>query len=210
MSRKPSRVIPLPALDAGDPPLARRARGALGAVMRAEWPDPEDIRPSAARSARQVHGWRTYCPLRRMAGHPSSGITPGHIAAADKLRELVDLSRMGHTPGRTQAYAGGSPQPRAGLSPNEMAQAAATRSVRRVLRLYDPRQLAMIHVVLLANQSLRSWIAVCAAGGEHCQPAVEKRRLLAILDLLDEHFAGEIEEEINLGIRLALAPRRAR
>jgi hypothetical protein len=54
--------------------------------MRAEWSDPEDLRPNV-RSRRTISAHRAYCPLRwclRRHGERSV-ITLVHVATADRL-----------------------------------------------------------------------------------------------------------------------------
>jgi hypothetical protein len=87
-------LAPLPSL--GLPPEAQRANRR---VMPGTWRDPDDVSPSAARTARMVKGWLSYCPLRRMQQRFGvvSGITAEHIAAADHLRRLYDAATLGFT-----------------------------------------------------------------------------------------------------------------
>lgn len=40
-------------------------------VMASSWRDPTDTTPTAARAPRQIHGYRTYCPLRRCRDNSS-------------------------------------------------------------------------------------------------------------------------------------------
>jgi hypothetical protein len=193
-----------PPLTLADPPAVRRlAREGAAAVARHDWADPDDTRPSAARVARRVQGWRTFCPLRRMQGSSSSGIIAEHVAAADKLRELVDLARLGYSGDRANIFVHLTPQPRTTLGAAGMAQAAAGRAVTRALALFTPGQRLMLLSVILTNQSLQSWSQDRASiTGRAVSAAVEKGRLLALLDLLAAHFAAEIDEEVEAGIRL--------
>ena len=167
--------------------------------MRSEWRDPDDITPTARRTARVIQGWRSFCPLRRMAGHPASGITAEHIMGADKLRELVDVAAIGYSGDRPLVYVQTYPQPRMGLSASLVRQVQAARAVQRAVRPYTEAQLAMIEAIILRNTTLRAW--TMTRTGAH--PNVEKGRLLAILDLLAQHFEWETADEVARGRRLA-------
>jgi hypothetical protein len=64
----------------------RNAGGPTG-VMKANWRDPDDLNVHR-RMAREISGWRSYCPLRRlMEQGRSSAISAEHILAADMLRK---------------------------------------------------------------------------------------------------------------------------
>jgi hypothetical protein len=60
--------------------------------MQAEWRDPADLSPSAAKTARTITGYRGYDPLRKcLKRHgAASSITERHVMAADILRGLAD------------------------------------------------------------------------------------------------------------------------
>src|SRR5271165_4429934 len=85
MKRRRSTLPPLASL--GDPPAVRLVNQS---VMRSEWVDPDAFRPTAARTAKTIAGWRTYCPLRRMLGVKGTSVTVEHVMAADKLRQAAD------------------------------------------------------------------------------------------------------------------------
>jgi hypothetical protein len=166
-------------------------------MMASEWRDPEDIMPSARRSPRMIKGWRTFCPLRRMSGHPSSCITAQHILAADKLRELVDVATIGYSGERPLIYVQTQALPRTGITASQIAAIQAARAVQRVGRLFTPMQCLMIEAVILQNMTVRAWTKTRT--GAH--PNVEKGRLLAILDVLCQHFETEIQQELATGAR---------
>jgi hypothetical protein len=196
--------LPLPQID---PLLAYRLKAQGSArAMRSEWVDPDDIKPTAARVARRIVGVRAFCPLRRMMPITGSGITDSHVMAADKLREAVDVAALGFTAGRAELVLVGlsaSPQPRAGPSQAEIARAQAARVVERALKSFTDGQRAMINAVILRNLSLRAWVALRAEEtGIRFDPNVEKGRLLAILDILAQHFETEIDDEVSRGSRL--------
>jgi hypothetical protein len=165
-------------------------------AMRATWRDPDDITPGARRTPKEISGWRRYDPLRKMLVHPNSGITVDHIMAADKLRELVDVATLGFSVDRSLVFITQAYLPRAGMGPGAIAQVQAMRAVARVIILFPGRQLAVIQAVILRNQT----ISACAQARGEARAAI-KRRLLAILERLVQHFQGEIEDEIAKGHR---------
>lgn len=168
--------------------------------MRSEWRDPDDITPGARRTPKMVVGWRSYDPLRLMLGHAASGITTEHIMAADKLREAFDLATIGYSADRPLIFVAQQPAPRFGLGPDAVAQMRACRTVRRVVALFMLRQLAMIDMVILRNVPLRIWTQALLQ--QPASQAVEKGRLLAILDVLAQHFATEVDDDLARGRRL--------
>lgn len=167
--------------------------------MRGAWRDPDDVTPNAQRAPKTVAGWRTFDPLRRMAGHPNSGITVEHIMAADMLRERVDLATLGYSAVRPLIYVVQYPLPRWGLGPAAMAQVQAARAVRRVMRAFNDAQLRMLEVIVLGNVTLRAWTL---RRNPPSTLGAEKRKLLVVLDRLAEHFASEVREDVAKGRRL--------
>ena len=165
--------------------------------MRAVWRDPDDVVPGARRAPREIAGWRRFDPLRRMLVHPASGITAQHVMAADMLRELVDLATMGYSADRPLIFVEQTTEPRFGLGPAALAQLRAARAVKRVIKLFPPPQLEMIQTVVLRNVTVRAW--AMAVGGNQ---AVEKGRLLNVLDILVQHFTAEIDDDLARGRRL--------
>ncbi len=69
-------------------------------VMKAEWVDIDDIRPTAARTARRVNGYRSFDPLRKAMTLAGSSITIEHVLAADRLRKAADAVVIGYSGGR--------------------------------------------------------------------------------------------------------------
>lgn len=179
------------------PPLAsdEAPRHAMGA----DWVDPDDTRPNAARAPRRVRGWRTFCPLRRMSGHPASGITEQHILAADRFREQVDLATLGYSSERPLIYVAQFALPRWGMGPAAIAQLQAVREVRRVLQFFTPPELAMVNAILLRNISLREWVR---RTDPPLHPVTEKQKLLTVLNLLVWCYEDELKAEIESGRRL--------
>jgi len=169
-------------------------------AMRASWRDPDDIKPDARRVPRDITWFRSFCPLRKMSGDPRSGITAAHIMAADKLREVVDVATMGYSSERPMIFVAMAAQPRFGMSGADIARVKAMRSMARVLRIFPPNQLAMLEMIVLRNVNLKTW----TLAHDNANPAVEKGRLLSILDRLAQHFEAEIEDDIARGRRLAL------
>jgi hypothetical protein len=167
--------------------------------MPATWRDPDDITPGARRTPREITGWMRYDALRRMFGDPRSGVTAQHVMAADTLRELVDLATLGYAADRPLIYVQQNAQPRFGMGPAALAQVKAARAVTRVVKLFGPLQLLMIQAIVLRNVSVRKWTEALPAGASQ---AVEKGKLLAILDVLVQHFAAEIDDDLARGRRL--------
>jgi hypothetical protein len=167
--------------------------------MPATWRDPDDTAPTARRTPREIAGWRRYDALRRMFGDPRSGITAQHIMAADTLRELVDLATLGYAADRPLIYVAQNAQPRFGMGPAALAQVKAARAVKRVTALFPPLQLAMIQAIILRNVSVRAWTTALPPPASQ---AVEKGKLLAILEILVQHFAVEVEDDLARGRRL--------
>jgi hypothetical protein len=134
-----------------------------------------------------------------MLAHPSSGITAAHIMAADKLRELVDLATLGYSNDRPLIYVQQTPLPRFGLGARAVEELDAARAVRRVIVLFPPLQLALIQAVILRNVSVRAWTSALPPPASQ---AVEKGKLLAILEILVQHFDAEVQDDLARGRRL--------
>ena len=173
--------------DPQGPPRVRQVVAGPAAVMRASWRDPEDLRPNARRP-REVTGYRSSCPLRRMSAARGSPITERHVAAADHLRTLADLARIGFSgrvgvlPISAAAYG-----PRAGPTAAAIRQAFASVDLSRCLRRFPPsEQLMLIAVVLLSTP-----IIVWCWG--RLDPKAETRRLVGILDRLTDHYSTEVD-----------------
>jgi hypothetical protein len=75
----------------------QQAQHTAAAVFVDTWTDPEDDKPTAAKTARHVSGFRAYCPLRRcIARHGErAGYTVEHLEAADRLRAAYAGARLG-------------------------------------------------------------------------------------------------------------------
>ena len=168
--------------------------------MRAEWTDPDDIKPNASKTPRRIHGWRRYCPLRRMSGHPASGISDRHVMAADKLREQFDLATMGFSTERTMVFIARCATPRWGMGPGDVARMRAFRDVTRVARMFSPPQLSMLDAILFRNMSLREW---SKGAVPPLRAATEKRKLMIILDRLVAYYDTELKDDLENGRRLA-------
>jgi len=162
--------------------------------MTGSWRDPDDIKPDARHKPREIDGYRTFCPLRRMARQPRSQISARHIAAADHLRTSVDLAVIGAASSREQvlrvAYG-----PLTGPSAAAMRQSKAMREVMRALGRVPPAQRPLLTAIVLLNWTLAAW---CIAAPRR-NPQVEMGRLLSVLDLLEEHFRAEIDRDLALG-----------
>ena len=172
-------------------------------VMRGEWVDPDDIRPSARRTARTIAGWRTYCPLRRMRGGNNSGISEAHIIAADMLREAADVATLGYSSERPMLFVSLTAQPRTGMTKADMARNTATRDLLRALRPFTRPQRYLLTAVILQNETLNAWCRRMNEDSEiRFDPAVEKGKLIAVLDVLAKFYDGEIRDDRMNGRRI--------
>jgi hypothetical protein len=188
-------------------PLVRiKARTGPTAIMGYAWRDPEDDRPSAARTAREIAGHRAYCPLRwniRRHG-TASAITERHVWAADRLRRVFDLAVMGASGPREMVpvlsivYG-----PRTGFSAAAMAQPKAHREVRRVMALFSTEDRMLITTVVLFNRAVSFWCQARRERGLPGYPKVEMARLVVCLTLLEQHYAAELDEDVAKGRLLA-------
>jgi hypothetical protein len=204
VTRKVARARPV-VIDPLGPPAVRQTRlrcGGSTAVMSAEWFDPDDLRPNSARHQRRLKGWRAFCSLRRIQMAGGGLISDRHIMAADKLRERADIALLGFT----GANGGGvGPGPRSGPSMAAMAQVLAGEDIRRALRPFSRGQRDMLVYVVLLNHSIASW---CEHDREEDAPAGENvkialGRLVALLDILVEHYRLDVDADIRAGERLA-------
>jgi hypothetical protein len=201
--RTTNTLHPLASLDM--PPSVRRSqRDGPTAVAKAEWRDPDDVTPNASRYAREITGWRTYDPLRKMMVQSGSQVTTQHVAACDMLRQAADVAALGYSglgqldgvPVTDARYG-----PKAGPASRSIAQVRALAVYQRAMRLFIcPGQIRLIHAVILGNSTLQRW---CLTEGERLgcvlRPGVEMGRLLSILDMLGAHFGTDIEEATNRG-----------
>jgi hypothetical protein len=183
--------------DAQGPARSRQtAHDGVSAVVAARWVDPDDNRPSARGSARTVRGWRAYCPLRRARERKGSLLTERHVAAADILRRLWDLARLGPTDARAAGLAGAEPGPRSGPPTAAQVQARAANDLRIALALFSPVQLRMLEIIVLRCASIYAW---CILEAEHLHlpkpldQRVELGRLIAVLDILAQHWRDEVD-----------------
>jgi hypothetical protein len=167
--------------------------------MRGAWRDPDDVRPNAQHRPREISGYRTYCPLRRMARAHGSQVTERHIAAADLLRAAVDLAVIGASGVLDLAGLGAVFGPVNGPTRAALRQAAAMAEAQRALTRLAPSQRELLTAVVLFNCSLQTW---CARPPGH-NAQVEMGRLLGVLDVLADHYAGEIDRQLAAGHGLA-------
>jgi hypothetical protein len=148
------RLVGYPAFDIERPPEIRLLNST---AMKAAWNDPHDDKPSAARTVREVAGYRQFCPLRwsiRRHGARSS-FTAEHVAAADALRLRYDGSRLGFS-GLKDWRPVHSTQFRPSTGPTNTAkrQLRARVEFDRVWRLFNDQQRAALVAVVLRNMSI--------------------------------------------------------
>jgi hypothetical protein len=179
----------------------RKARkgGGPTALQRSSWRDPEDTSPTAARTARQVTAWRTFCSLRKMRGH--SSVTDMHIHAADQLRLSADAAGIGFSgekddlPVTSIIYG-----PRSGPPKRDEESLKAWRDFRRAIKPFGQYQLRMLEWVILRNYSLPRWTELEEQRfGEKLNPKVQMGMLLGILEVLLEYYRTEIEQGLATG-----------
>jgi hypothetical protein len=193
--RKPGRsaratLAALPSLEIHSPSAIQLSNRL---VQRASWNDPaEGATISAARSAKQVKGWRSFCPLRRLLERTNgaSGITIEHVTAADLLRMQYDIASLGLSGKRAQwVYIDSNFLPSAGPTTAALAQTRAIRTVRRAMRIFTAEQQDLVHCIVLQNWPISRWQKERGIGSHGTATA----KLVACLDLLVEHFDAEIE-----------------
>jgi hypothetical protein len=158
--------------------------------MKSEWSDPTDLTPTAARTARQVHGFRAFCPLRRCVGRhgEAAGYTPEMIEAADRLRGLFDGARIGFSvlkdwrPIQAVQY-----RPVTGPTPTALRQLRCREGFDRIWALLDVDTRAVVGAVVLLNRPLTEF-----SGGQRMRHYAAKDRLITALGRMVLHF--EIRE----------------
>jgi len=200
-------MVALPPFQSQRPPDIRLIiREGPTAAMRGSWADPDDMTPSARKSARLVTGHRTFCPLRWcLKRHGSqSSITPEHIAAADILRGHVDLAVIGRggvwwPEGLMLGMAGhlyGTPS---GPSATAVGNLRSYRAARRALALYRPQERRLMTFVVLLNNAIARWVATQVRDGQKTDAHTEQVRLVGCLDRLVAHYASEVDKLISRG-----------
>jgi hypothetical protein len=171
--------------------------------MKTTWRDPDDVAPNASHRPREVTGWRTFCPLRRMLGISGTSITIEHILAADRLRQAADGIVFGFSGQREvvpiQAVMFG---PRTGFGAPALRQAQSWPIFQRAMKVFCEGQRELICFVVLENQTINRWIAHRREQDLPANAALEMGRLLACLDCLVEHFKAEVEQDIQRGVEV--------
>jgi hypothetical protein len=173
------------------------------AVMKSAWRDPDDLRVNA-RAAREITGHRAYCPLRWTLKRfgSESRITERHIAAADRLRQAVDLvvTGRGGVSWPTGILAGMLQGIRDLPSATARANIRAVGEVRRAMRLYSQGERELVTHVVLLNHAVSNWVEFCRRDrGIVVTAQTEMSRLVGCLDRLEEHYASEIDRLVRKG-----------
>jgi hypothetical protein len=205
MARRRKRVAKavqlqdLPPLIAERPPEVRIANAS---VMASSWIDPEDDRPNASRTAREVAGHRAFCPLRwciRRHGERSQ-ITAKHVLATDHLRRLADAVLYGFNGNRNPfLYTDMLPRPLLGPPQPALRRARCWRPFVRAMALFTQAQRRLLTAIVLLNRSVSAWCEELAAEGRRVLQRVEMQKLVICLDALAEHFDGEIQSDLDRG-----------
>ena len=89
--------------------------------------------------------------------------------------------------------------PKTGPSQAALRSARAWPVYRRAMKLFCASQRELIAYIILSNWTVRRWCEHRCEQGLPARQAVEMGRLLAILDVLVEHFKTEIERDIGRG-----------
>jgi hypothetical protein len=182
----------------GLPPEARRmAREGSNAVDKGEWHDPDDVRPTARRTAKNIVGYRQFCPLRRCLRRygAASNIKIEHILAADLVRRRWDGARLGFSgvrdmlPVTSIIYL-----PKAGPTRLQHRQVSCWRSLRRIIKLFSDTEWTLLRRVVLENRTISN---LCRTHGG-C-PKAMMQTLVRCLDRLVEHLDSEIDEGLKQG-----------
>jgi hypothetical protein len=154
-------------------------------VMRADWIDPEDLRPNV-RAGRTITGHRAYCPLRwciRRHGSRSS-FNENHILAADRLRAAWDGARIGFSglkdwrPVQAILY-----RPSQGPTTSAMRQLKCRKEFDKAWALFDDRARALLASVVLQNRALGPTADVLGIS-----KPLASQTLTEALDVLVGHF----------------------
>lgn len=172
------------------------------AVMKTTWRDPDDIKPNATHKAREISGYRTFCPLRRMMAHKGSQIDPKHVLAADLLRAQVDIATIGKGARSMDALSRQGFGPVTAPPRTALERVWALTQARRALARLAPSARLLIAEVVLFNRAIHSW---CRQVDPPRDAKIEMGKLLGALDVLVDHYAAEIDEALARGKMLEVA-----
>ena len=120
--------------------------------------------------------------------------------AADRLRQAADAVAIGYSGARElvpiQSLTYG---PKTGPGQAALRSVRAWPVYRRAMKLFCPLQRELIAHIILSNWTVRRWCEYRCEQGVPARQAVEMGKLLAILDVLVEHFASEVEQDLQHG-----------
>jgi hypothetical protein len=170
-------------------------------VMRSAWRDPDDIKPNASHRPREITGYRTFCPLRRMMAHRGSQIDERMVLAADMLRGQVDIAVIGKGARSMEGLRQGF-GPVTGPPGSALAQVQALTQARRALARLAPATRTLVAEVVLFNRAIHAW---CHLTDPVRDAKVEMGRLLGALEVLVDHYAAEIDDALARGRMLEVA-----
>jgi hypothetical protein len=183
---KSATLTELPSLIAERPPDIQLA---TGKVLKDVWRDPQDDRPTSARTAREVSGYRAMCPLRKcLARHRDrSSFTSRHIEAADRLRACFDGGRIGFSGLKDWRPIGSvAHRPSQGPGVVAMRQLHARKRFDATWSMFGTEERALLSLVVLANQP----VSTASARLEMRLPRALQTTVDA-LDKLADHFRVE-------------------
>ena len=189
--------------DAEGPPRVRQVTGTgPTGVMRSAWRDPDDVKPNAAHKAREITGYRTFCPLRRMMVQRGSQIEQRHVLAADFLRGQVDVAVIGKGARPMDVLSRQGFGPVTGPPGSALEQVLAQTQARRALARLGPLTRVLVAEVVPFNRAIQAW---CRMVDPTREPKVEMGKLLAALEILADHYNAEIDEALKGGHMLEVA-----
>jgi hypothetical protein len=172
-----------------------------GKVMTGVWRDPADIN-IASRNAKEIRGWRQPCMLRwcRTRHKDRSPFTAEHVVAADELRRVYDLARLGATGKKNPwIYTDIYVQPKLGPTQSEMAGYRAWREMGRVRKRFTTADWYLLGWFVLENLSVGKWVEKEVAAGRRCDPKAVMQRIVGMMDVLVEHF-GDVIRRADLSL----------
>jgi hypothetical protein len=168
-------------------------------TMQGEWADPDDNRPTAARTARTVVGYRGFDPLRKCRRRHGNGssITERHVVAADLLRGLADGAAIGFSAPRDLSMPIQAIVYRPSTGPGRLAerQARCWRRFVRCMAMFTRAQRELLTLVVLLNNSVHR-----VAAARDINPPRLMGELVACLDQLEQHFAPEVDAALARGL----------
>jgi hypothetical protein len=116
-----------------------------------------------------------------------------HILAADELRRIYDLARLGMM-GRRHPwiYFDTTIAPKLGPTHSELANYRAWKALGRVRRRLTAANWTLLGWFVLENLSVGKWVEKEEKAGRRCCPKATMQMIVLIMDVLVEHFGDAI------------------